>query len=178
MPGLIVGHGSVGDALEQMAGHAHPMAKLRQQRRQRLASVRREQQVERIDLLPHLARYGVPDGPGVLAGSQHAGADGVGVFRVERQEADHVLLRRSAVTLEKGGAVAGDVYDGLPLVAIAARQVEHQVLVHADEAGHVLCALGVAPHPVDRVGDAAEEGFWSRGRHCCCCPSWSAGALA
>ena len=58
----------------------------------------------------------------------------------------------------KTSVVAAGVDQRLPLVRGVQRQIQLQIQIDADEARDVLGALDVAGHPVDGVGDAAQQG--------------------
>src|SRR4029079_5067372 len=62
-----------------------------------------------------------------------------------------------AVSLGEVVRIAADVDERPPLLAGTAGEVEHQIQVDVDEARHVLGALDVTAHPVDRIGDAAQH---------------------
>jgi len=50
-------------------------------------------------------------------------------------------------------------------------EVEHEVVIHVDEAGHVFGALDVARHPVDGIRNARKERFRVQDHAGCSCLS-------
>src|SRR5580698_2066695 len=51
--------------------------------------------------------------------------------------------------------VAGDVHERFPL--LVRRGIEHEVEIHVHETRHILGALDVTAHPINRIGDAAKH---------------------
>jgi hypothetical protein len=92
--------------------------------------------------------------------------------RAQASEARVVLLRDEEVhdvalvafrpARVEFGAVAGDVDQRQPARRDAARQVEQQVRVHADDARGVLRAFEVARQPIDVLDGAGEHGLTIR----------------
>jgi hypothetical protein len=157
VPRLVVRHRGVGDALEEVAAHAdlaegveHPLGL-----GQRPLGL--DLQVHAVDLRPHLRRDRLPHRARVLARVAQARRDRIRVVGVIRQPLDHARLGRQAEALLERLGVAARVDERLPLLRRRQRQIDLQVEVDADEARHVLGALDVARHPVDGIGDAAEE---------------------
>ena len=116
-----------------------------------------KEQVEAVHFLPHLRGNDLAHRTGVLPRPGQAGDDGVGILPVERQELDHVLPRGCAETGSKAALVSGDLDHRVPLLLGQVRQMVPQLVVHPDDAGHVLGALDVAAHPVDGFRDAAQH---------------------
>src|SRR5262249_22534892 len=101
------------------------------------------------DLLAHAAR--------VLAGAGHAGGHRVRV----RGMPEHELRDRGVAPLREDPAVerlvAGQGHYPLPAHLPARLRLEPRVEVHGQRARHVLRALDVAGHPVERLRDAGEH---------------------
>src|ERR1019366_67381 len=167
LPGLIVAHGDVEDAVDEVAAHADLVAEGGQVGGFALAAFGGEEQVEAVDLLPHFRGDGFADATGVFARRENSGKYGIGILRIEGEKAHHAGLRGCAVAFEKGSAVAGGVHDGLPLIGEVLRQVEHQIVIDVEEAGDVFGAFDVAAEPVDGVGDPAEQGYGVCHGYCC-----------
>ena len=114
-------------------------------------------QVHGVDLLPHLRRNGFAHGTRVLARGAQTGKDGIGILRVEGEKVDHVVLGGLAVAFAERLGIAAGIDQGLPLLRGIQRQIELQIEIDADVTRDVFRALDVARHPVDGVGNAAEE---------------------
>ena len=167
LPRLVVTHGDVQYAVDQVTAHANLVAEGRQVRGFAPAAFRREQQVEAVDLLPHFRRDGLPYAARIFPGGQDARIDRTGILRVESQEAHHVLAGGAAVAFQKHRAVAGDVHDRLPLAGEFLRQIERQVVVNVQKSNHIFGAFDVAAQPVYGIGHPAQKGISVRHDYCC-----------
>ena len=160
VPGFVAAHGVVQAAGKQRAVQAHFGQEIVRggQGLRALAHRVVDQQVEAVDVLPHLHRNDLAHRAGVLAGRAQAGYQGVCVVAVAQQESQRAVAVRLAVLLLEPRLVAGDVDQRIPLLGGAGRLVEHEAVVHVDEARHVVGPLHVAAHPVDGIGDPAQHG--------------------
>ena len=156
MPGLAVRHRGVGRADQQVAGPLDLREELVVAGRARPHRVA-DQQVEPVELLPHVGRDDLAGRAGVFAGARQAGEDRVGVLLVERQKLQDVLARGLAVAREKRLVVARGIDQRRPLVGQLLAQVEREIVIDVDEPGHVLGPLDVSRHPEDRVRHSAQH---------------------
>ena len=115
-------------------------------------------EIEFVEQLPGLARHEVADGAAVLARRAQGREDGAGVALVADQEAHHLALAIVLVMLLEQRIGARDVDQRTPAGGDAARQVEQEIGIDADDARRVLRALDIARQPVDVFSDTRQHG--------------------
>jgi len=110
--------------------------------------------VQAVELLPGLLRDDVAYGARVLAGVLQRIDHGARVASFAHEEPGHGALVGATVQIAEELLAAHDLDQLVPARAHRARQVEHHVQVHEDQARGVLGALDVARHPVNALGNA------------------------
>ena len=93
----------------------------------------------------------------ILARRAQAGEDRVRILIVEREKLDDLFFARFAVPLLEDFRIARRIDEGLPLVRRRQRQIELQMKIDVDETRHILRALDIARHPVNGIGNAAQQ---------------------
>jgi hypothetical protein len=150
-----VGHGGGGDAFEGLGAVAdlaeEGVGPLGHGRGAPVAG----QQVQAVQVLPHLAADLLADAARVLARAREADEHAAGIRGMGVQELQHPALAALGKDALEEGGVAGDAHDVLETAA--PRAVEQGLEVHRGQAGHRLRALDVARHPVQRLGHAREH---------------------
>jgi hypothetical protein len=79
------------------------------------------------------------------------------ILFIESQKPDDSGFRGLTVLLLEDGRVAGGINQWLPLMRWRERQVELQVKIDADKACDVFGSLDIPGHPMNRIGDPAEQ---------------------
>jgi hypothetical protein len=115
------------------------------------------EEVERVDLGPHLVGDLIADRTGVLAGLPDAGENRVGVAQVEGQEASDVAHLRVRIEGAEGAFHRRGRQDRRPVFLRAAPAqrlvIEQHLFRDADQACQVLGPFHLTGHPVLVVGD-------------------------
>ena len=101
-----------------------------------------------VEVLPHVARYPVADGPRILARVGDALHNGVWILLPEPQEIQHRIRGGSLVQREKAFVFPGDDDQRIPAQPIRLiGLLEHHVVVHVQNSRRALRALHVARDP-------------------------------
>lgn len=150
-----VGHGGGGDPLERLRA----VADLPEEGVGAFGHGRRPpvpgQQVEPVQVLPHLARDLLAHPVRVLAGAGQAHEHAARVGGMGVEELQHVALVASGEQAAEELGVARDAHDVLEAATPGA--VEQGLEVHRGQARHRLRALDVARHPVERFRHPREH---------------------
>src|SRR5262249_52481616 len=83
--------------------------------------------------------------------------DRVRRFRIRHQEAHDRVARGLLVERVEELFFPRRRHHSVPRIALGARQIEHQLEAHVEDARDVLRALDVPAHPVDRIGHTAQH---------------------
>jgi hypothetical protein len=158
VPSLVTGERRIGDAVEEHRGRDDLLiVGLRETFQQLEPLGRGHEEVERVDLGPHLVRDLVADRARVLAGQADAGQDRVRIAEIEGQETGDVAELRLGVERPEGALHRGGRQHRRPVFVRGAPAerlvIEQHLFGDADEARQVLGPFHLTGHPVLVVGD-------------------------
>ncbi len=118
----------------------------------------RHEQVEPVQVLPHLAGDLLPDAAKVLAGARDAGGHGVRVARMPEQELGHGLRRVLREVLAEELVPPDRTQQVAPLLLrIAHARIEQAVKADVEQPARVLGALDRPRRPEERLCDTAQH---------------------
>ena len=177
VPAFVAGQGGVGDAVEEHRGGDDLLVvSLREAFEELEAFGRGHEEVQGVDLGPHLVGDLVTHRPRVLAGEADAREDRIRIAEVEREESGDVTLHRLRIERTESAFHRRSGQDGRPVFLGGATPqgfvIEQHLLGDAHETGEVLGPLHLAGHPVLVVGDSGKHHgreVRPRGPRCLCC---------
>ena len=156
MPGFVVAHGGVGDALEHMAGEAEIPEDLGREFAGGLGELLLHAKINAVDVFPHFRGNRLSNRAGVLSRGEQTAQNGIRIVTVLRQEGNDGFLGGFAIAFLKQRGLATGINQRLPLVAVQ-WQIQLQVEVHLEEPGEVFRAFHVAGHPIEGIRNPAEK---------------------
>ena len=165
MQRLVHQHGAHGDAAREVRAKLDPLKKLR---RIALKAVARHQAFDLKPSLvlrfPHLSGQRAAYRTGVFARRAQARKNARRVAFVLDHKVHHLARTHRLVALGVGGQQLADAQEPAPAALFGGFGLaqERGLVIDIEHAGGVFGALGVARHPVQVVGSAAEHGYSSR----------------
>ena len=117
----------------------------------------RDPEAELVDRAPRFRRHDVARRAHALSRERERRPNRARVVAVRDEEALGGVDGRARMHLAVQIGAARDLHDHVPREARLARQVEHQIAVHAREPRRRLGALEIARGPVEALGDARQE---------------------